>query len=456
MCILPRLPLLVAAVHTQASTSAGAAGVEDLARAGGSGTTRNVVRDMTRRLARGSTMPSLYFAECRLHDDRRQQDVLERQPFLLPHEVLGALGVDHLQTLVRTSHDAVEASAEGARCRELCAAFNVDYASCLFLGLHGDGVPYSQKDTCQVLTWNLASAGGSERIVFTVLPKKHSCKCCKGVHTIDDALEVFRWSITQMLAGRFPTTRHDGSSWAFPEDRQRARWAGKPLGYRGFLTEARGDWAHYKQVFRFPSWSSQRLCWKCNITRDLAFEFGDNPEWASPSQRVSEGAFFQSLRETGQGVSPIFGCPGMTLAAVRVDVLHTLDLGVTQDVAGHVLWECMHELYTGNPEQKLAQLKAKLRQYYQEFHAGSQIDNLTKEMLKKPGKAPKLRAKGAETRHLVPFLVILCNEAAPARADAHGRTRAQMSAALMDFYLQLGHQPFNAAAAKARGARFLR
>ena len=50
---------------------------------------------------------------------------------------------------------------------------------------------------------------------------------------------------------------------------------------------------------------------------------------------------------TNNGItpSPLFQAPGFTLLMVAIDVLHALDLGVTQDMLGNLLWESLDVLF---------------------------------------------------------------------------------------------------------------
>ena len=44
-----------------------------------------------------------------------------------------------------------------------------------------------------------------------------------------------------------------------------------------------------------------------------------------------------------------------------------------------------------------------MKEYYRFFKPPSALQTLNEEMVQRSKKAPKLKAKGAETRHLVPF-----------------------------------------------------
>ena len=62
----------------------------------------------------------------------------------------------------------------------------------------------------------------------------------------------------------------------------------------------------------------------------------------------------------------------------------------------------------------------RISKYYEEFKPTIVLQGLTVEMVRRQGKAPKLKAKGAETRHLVPFGVLLAAE----MNDRLGTTRS--------------------------------
>ena len=65
---------------------------------------------------------------------------------------------------------------------------------------------------------------------------------------------------------------------------------------------------------------------------------------------------------------------------------------------------------------------------------------MTVEMLKQPGKAPKLRAKGAETRHLAAFGVLLAKDLHELCGDDRTLTMHKLLAALFDLYCLFAHE----------------
>ena len=107
------------------------------------------------------------------------------------------------------------------------------------------------------------------------------------------------------------------------------------------------------------------------------------------------------------GVEPccLFDLPGVGLHMVCIDTLHALDIGFTQYLIGNLLWEFQASgLCRGhNIAERVEDLWLKLKAHYKAFATPNQIQTLTPPMLRKDGQPPKLRTKGADTRHIVPF-----------------------------------------------------
>eukprot|EP00974_Lingulodinium_polyedra_P045324 4346291-Lingulodinium_polyedra.AAC.1 len=103
--------------------------------------------------------------------------------------------------------------------------------------------------------------------------------------------------------------------------------------------------------------------------------------------------------------SCIFALPGVDLEMVAIDVLHAVDLGVAQDAIGNALWEFLHSACCAgaNLKEKAKQTWMLLKDHYKQVAPPTRLQNLTLEMIRQPGKPPKLRAKGAETRCMIGF-----------------------------------------------------
>ena len=125
------------------------------------------------------------------------------------------------------------------------------------------------------------------------------------------------------------------------------------------------------------------------------------------------------------------GIMGLSLNSIQWDVLHVIDLGVTQRLAGTVLqsiiWHPEDLLATGHDaaEERLAHgvqaLSVRLTEFYNlrkdlSDKALSELRKITPAMVG-PREAPNLHAKGAETRHLLPWLQQLLLEFGPRLGD---------------------------------------
>ena len=170
--------------HLLASSAqhAGAAGVEDLSKAGAKGIhPKNLARDIMRSLLKDVSLPEVYWAEIPVLDPDTDAENQVWFPFLLPHEVLWKLhttnGIDKFKAFIDTEMT-----------KEFCTTFNADPLTTFAIGLHGDGAPFQakMKDSLEQFSWNLPADPKSSRVVFTAIPKKFV-----GPNTFDAILSIF-------------------------------------------------------------------------------------------------------------------------------------------------------------------------------------------------------------------------------------------------------------------------
>ncbi len=348
-------------------------------------------------------LPGPYYAKVPLVDKRTGNNYLCELPFLLPHEQLHAM-----LTVTPTLLTELVPVTMVAFLSQFAAERHLDVASVAAIGLHGDGVPFAAKmsDSIEELSWNLCGDEHQRRVLFTCVPKSF----CAGRPTYDALFEVFRWSMECCAEGRFPTRRHDGAAW-LDSDRSRQKQQGAALNFHAVLLQVRADWAWLNQVFSFPSWSSKQICWRCRATKNVDSEYdfrqcGSNAPWRNA--RLSEAEFFNIQREQGILVSPLFKCPGFQLKFVVTDWLHCMDLGLAQHILGNTFYAVLVYLPGANQADRVTSLWKLMREFYAKAKPASQLQGLTLEMLKQPGKPPKLRSKAAQCRYLVPF----CSELA--------------------------------------------
>ena len=120
------------------------------------------------------------------------------------------------------------------------------------IGLHGDDVQTvrtSNKYKVLACTWN-SCIGTARRYPIFVCPY---IRMAPG--TVDELLDVIRWSMTCLLAGTWPETDHTGEKFI---SGYRARNAGQPLdpshhNHRGVFAQMRGDLKFLWEIFRWTT-----------------------------------------------------------------------------------------------------------------------------------------------------------------------------------------------------------
>jgi len=405
-----KLSALQAHDFASAATEAGAVGSEDLAKCGASGKhPQNMHRDMLRVLLKNSMWPTEYWADVRVIDPDTQEEHVVSFPFLLPHEV-----VHHLWKMdpgIVESFRADPRTALGRVVSESCSKTGLDPLTVLPIGLHGDGAPFAAKmrDSLEQFSWNLCSQPTSTRIVYTAVPKKFV-----GANTMEAILAVFTWSMKCLALGKMPVARHDGSEFVSSDrlsskkQQSRVQLAGVSIGVTACLVQVRGDWAFFKSVFHLPSWSSEQICWLCKATKSLGSPL-DFRGKAWKNARYQEGEFAALLLQLGL-LSIIFQSPGFVIKYFLIDWLHAIDLGVSQTVIGNLFHEVCELLPGSTRKDRVNALWPRLKKWFAETHPPSKLDGLMPEMLKLPGKKPKLRSKAGESRYLIPFATALAKE----------------------------------------------
>ena len=130
---------------------------------------------------------------------------------------------------------------------------------------------------------------------------------------------------------------------------------------------------------------------------------------------------------------------------VCIDCLHCMDLGATQDILGNLFWVCLGTVCKGpNRKAQVGAMWKKIKEYYQTFDPPTKLQSITPEMIKQPGKAVKLRAKGAETRHLVPFGALIAKEYHAMVQSPRSQTIQTIGVLLMEIYMHFSLRPFQA------------
>lgn len=142
-----------------------------------------------------------------------------------------------------------------------------------------------------------------------------------------------------------------------------------------------------------------------------------------------------------------------------IDALHSLDIGCTQEILGSLFWEFIVKspLAQGRTQDLRRQcLWALILEYYSTARPTTKLNGLTMEMVRRDGSKARLRAKAAETRHLLPFGVDLAQKMVDADPSRHNSTVFNMVKYLYSFYMSFGSVPFNVEYAQDVGMKRLR
>ena len=367
---------------------------------------KNLARDMKKHILRGVNMPEIFWWKVPTWDKNKACQVVVLFPFLLPHEMLRHMvnknGVDDYFLGMESTY--------GPFAHSVMSKLGLSLDTCVALGFHGDGVPYSKSDSIEILSWNILSIPGMDRVPFTAISKQYICKCgCLGRHTYNSMLEVMKWSMLQLYIGRVSKFLPDGTEW---ERSSKHLPPGTELPV-ALLIQARGDWPFLKQLFQVPQWNQEHICWLCRATKETYKITHSHSTWRT--QRYAPNQFFHELREGDRQLCPLLELPGFSFASICLDWMHIMDLGVSPLIMGSLFFElisssvAMQCLVIGvvalsTQAERVAALWQCLRAWYSENKQPSMLNNLTKEMISNDQKV-KLRAKAGECRYLVPFCV---------------------------------------------------
>ncbi len=213
------------------------------------------------------------------------------------------------------------------------------------------------------------------------------------------------------------------------------------------MVQARGDWAFYAKVFLFPYWNCQRCCWLCAASHKGSNSYHDCSEGAGwRRDRRSPHQFLEEQHEEGILPSRFFSIPGMQIGHVMIDWLHSVDLGISQDIVGNLFWEVLPKLGGRRQEDNIKLLWQRIQSFYKAFAVPSRLDYLNRRVIKEGKHSPKLRSKAAQCRYLVPLVAQLAFEHLHPE-DQHSQTVMHVVLLLQQLYQFLSCDPFPGLAA---------
>ena len=198
--------------------------------------------------------------------------------------------------------------------------------------LHGDGAPFTEVDSVQVLSFRclLSRRSVSEcQLLITAVPKLAMTKS-----TFKKVMETVAWSWQALFTGVCPKKDLQGQ----PVEANR----GKRLR-KGVCWSITGDLEWYCQEFGFPWASSNMVCPYCNADQkkeNSKYSYTDFRPTAAWRKTILSRDELQS-KFAGH---PLWKAPAVSIHSVKLDWLHTVDLGVAAYLHGSLLYSIMEKL----------------------------------------------------------------------------------------------------------------
>ena len=261
------------------------------------------------------------------------------------------------------------------------------------IGLHADAGAFNKQESIYVIAWNSLLGDAptlQKRFLFTLIKKSSMI-----TETMDAILNIFAEQMNILAQAHHHNTL---------------------CGYSGVLCQIRGDWAFYCETFRFPQWNSaERMCWCCrasSVDEELLWtDTARNSGWRST--KFNHESYLEYMRLHNLIIPILLAvCIGLRLECVTIDVLHVVDLGIYSHISANIIWHFFvrRRVMGGSTQHEaIARAWTHLTNWYKEHNITSRLQNkLTVDRLRSTSGFPKLKAKGAQCRHLAPWIYLLC------------------------------------------------
>ena len=245
-------------------------------------------------------------------------------------------------------------------------------------------------------------------LLSKVINKKFTLKKNSGDNTLNAIFQVLAWSFRILAHGTFPAKDHEGLDFTHP---WRKKHATNALKIFGLLSEIRGDWEMYKNVFNLKGWNDPNCCFRCFASKQDILQCDSNATWRQ--QRKTTFQHFEQCCSNNVPVSALFSCPGVSLSSFQIDWLHAVDLGVCCDFLGNLMYHVLDKYPGTSQQQRCSAMFRHMQSFYRSASPCNQLDNLTPLMLRKQSKktstmgSPKQRASAGEAKALVPFGLVI-------------------------------------------------
>lgn len=206
------------------------------------------------------------------------------------------------------------------------------------ISIYGDGAKVTRDEHMVVLTWNSCLVKGAAidcKFLMVALPQPHL-----RPESLDAVARIIKWSFGCMWDGTWPCTDHLARPW--PKHHPRAWKSGTQLAgdWAAVLTESRGDWEWQAKFFHTPTSTTRKPCWLCSCDQHGAHG------WPLLQQEAPRPADWLAKLPVS---NPLTELPGFNKTMVKVDLMHTVCLGVCiWTNAGSLLWLCERGHWPGD------------------------------------------------------------------------------------------------------------
>ena len=232
--------------------------------------------------------------------------------------------------------------------------------------------------------------------------------------------------------------------------------AGQPLP-SAVLQQIKGDWDYFSGVLGLNHWKSHLPCFFCATMQDDINDPASAP-------LLSNQDFFDRAKAMNQPLPEFLSLPSVDFTkAMCPDWMHTVDLGVGQDVVGGIFFDCVAQpgIFPGATQDlRMQGLWHCIQSFYKKNPPQSQIDGpaeswTVKKKLRSSGAdVPALRAKAAQCRGIQPLAATLAAYLHEVRNTQHTKLVLELAQAFEDLRTHASIE-FNHGGAKAALAKFL-
>ena len=182
--------------------------------------------------------------------------------------------------------------------------------------------------------------------------------------------------------------------------------------------QVRGDWEFFSDVFHLPRWNTAEFmcpfCRASNTIRELSYtNVREDAPWRGTI--FTHESRMDHLRALGLILPILFvALIGFRLDCIHIDVLHTVDQGVSSHITGNTMWHVavVRKCLGGTTQpQNIQALQDYLIRWYKSTKCDRKIQGpLSKERIRTSGDWPKFKGKAAATRRLIDFCVYMMLE----------------------------------------------